>query len=146
VPMLRGVTVGDAPEGVRGRVQYGPGVKARLVYLRAAQFLPFGRAAATLGDLCRLRPSTGTIATVIGDAASRLGRFGPGSGPATRRAGTRGGRDPGLAGPVLAHDSRDAPPSYGRAHGVVETSLDARRAMSPGSPVAALDALLKASR
>jgi transposase len=60
---------------VTGRVQYGPGVKARLVYLRAAQFLPFGRAAATLGDLCRLRPSTGTIATVITEAASRLGPF-----------------------------------------------------------------------
>jgi transposase len=56
-------------------VQYGPGVKARLVYLRAAQFLPFGRAAATMADLCRLRPSTGTIATVIGEAASRLGPF-----------------------------------------------------------------------
>ena len=69
------VTAGAAPAGVTGRVQYGPGVKARLVYLRAAQFLPFGRAAATLGDLCRLRPSTGTIATVITEAASRLGPF-----------------------------------------------------------------------
>jgi transposase len=74
-PCCAVVTVGDAPAGVRGRVQYGPGVKARLVYLRAAQFLPFGRAAATVGDLCRLRPSTGTIATVIGEAASRLGPF-----------------------------------------------------------------------
>jgi transposase len=74
-PCCAGVTVGEAPAGVTGRVQYGPGVKARLVYLRAAQFLPFGRAAATLGDLCRLRPSTGTIATVIGEAASRLGPF-----------------------------------------------------------------------
>jgi len=69
------VTTGQAPAGVTGRIQYGPGVKARLVYLRAAQFLPFGRAAATLGDLCRLRPSTGTIATVIGEAAARLGPF-----------------------------------------------------------------------
>jgi len=74
-PCCAGVTVGEAPAGVTGRVQYGPGVKARLVYLRAAQFLPFGRAAATLGDLCRLRPSTGTIATVIGEATSRLGPF-----------------------------------------------------------------------
>ncbi len=74
-PCCAAVTVGAAPAGVTGRVQYGPGVKARLVYLRAAQFLPFGRAAATLGDLCRLRPSTGTIATVIGEAASRLGPF-----------------------------------------------------------------------
>jgi transposase len=69
------VTAGQAPAGVSGRVQYGPGVKARLVYLRAAQFLPFGRAVATLGDLCRLRPSTGTLAAVVGEAASRLGPF-----------------------------------------------------------------------
>jgi transposase len=74
-PCCAAVTAGDAPAGVSGRVQYGPGVKARLVYLRAAQFLPFGRAAATMADLCRLRPSTGTIATVIGEAASRLDPF-----------------------------------------------------------------------
>src|SRR5262249_44510733 len=46
-----------------------------LGYGGGARFRPFGRAAATLGDLCRLRPSTGTIATVIGEAASRLGPF-----------------------------------------------------------------------
>jgi transposase len=69
------VTAGDAPEGVSGRVQYGPAVKARLAYLRGAQFLPFGRAVATLSDLCRLRPSTGTLATVIAEAAHRLAPF-----------------------------------------------------------------------
>jgi transposase len=74
-PCCAAVTAGQAPAGVTGRVQYGPGVKARLVYLRAVQFLPFGRAAATMGDLCRLRPSTGTIATVVGEAAQRLGPF-----------------------------------------------------------------------
>jgi transposase len=60
---------------VSGRVQFGPGVKARLVYLRAAQFLPFGRAAATMADLCALRPSTGTIAAAVAEAAARLGPF-----------------------------------------------------------------------
>jgi transposase len=74
-PCCGAVTVGEAPAGVSGRVQYGPGVKARLVYLRAAQFLPFGRAAATMADLCRLRPSTGTIANAVGEAAVRLGPF-----------------------------------------------------------------------
>jgi transposase len=74
-PCCGAVTAGDAPAGVGGRVQYGPGVKARLVYLRAAQFLPFGRAAATMADLCALRVSTGTIATVVGEAAARLGPF-----------------------------------------------------------------------
>ena len=69
------VTAGDAPAGVTGRVQFGPGVKARLVYLRAAQFLPFGRAAATMADLCALRPSTGTIANAVAEAALRLDPF-----------------------------------------------------------------------
>jgi transposase len=69
------VTAGDAPAGVTGRVQFGPGVKARLVYLRAAQFLPFGRAAATLSDLCALRVSTGTIATAVTEAVLRLHPF-----------------------------------------------------------------------
>ncbi len=69
------VTAGDAPAGVTGRVQFGPGVKARLVYLRAAQFLPFGRAAATLSDLCALRVCTGTIAAAIGEASARLDPF-----------------------------------------------------------------------
>jgi transposase len=74
-PCCTAVTVGDAPAGVTGRVQYGPGIKARLVYLRAAQYLPFGRAAATMGDLCALPMSTGTIATAIAEAVTRLGPF-----------------------------------------------------------------------
>jgi transposase len=74
-PCCGAVTAGDAPAGVTGRVQHGPGVKARLVYLRAAQFLPFGRAAATLSDLCALRVSTGTIAAAVAEAVTRLGPF-----------------------------------------------------------------------
>lgn len=74
-PCCATITAGDAPKGVNGRVQYGPGVKARLVYLRAAQFLPFGRAAVTLSDLCGLRVSTGTIASAIGEAARRVEPF-----------------------------------------------------------------------
>src|SRR5207248_11134822 len=84
-PCCGAVTVGEAPAGVSGRVQYGPGVKARPVYLRAAQFLPFGRPAATMADLCRLRPSTGTIAAVIGEAAARAGPV-PGRGRRLPRA------------------------------------------------------------
>src|SRR5204862_238004 len=48
---------------------------ARLVYLRAAQFLPFGRAAATMADRCALRVSTGTVAAAVAEAAGRLGPF-----------------------------------------------------------------------
>lgn len=74
-PCCPAVTAGDAPAGVTGRVQFGPGVKARLVYLRAAQYLPFGRAAATMADLCALPVSTGTIATAIAEAVTRLDPF-----------------------------------------------------------------------
>jgi transposase len=47
------VTCGQAPDGVAGRLQYGPGAKARMVYLRGAQYLPFGRA--THADFATLR-------------------------------------------------------------------------------------------
>jgi transposase len=74
-PCCATVTAGSAPAGVTGRVRYGPGVKARLVYLRAAQYLPFGRAVATLADLCELRVSTGTLSTVLSEAVARLAPF-----------------------------------------------------------------------
>src|SRR5437867_11844723 len=43
-PDCGAISTGEAPDGVSGRIQFGPGVKARLAYLRGAQFLPFGRA------------------------------------------------------------------------------------------------------
>ncbi len=64
-----------APAGVSGRVQYGTGVKAAAVYARAAQFLPFGRAAAMMGDLLGVRVSTGFVYQVVTEAARRLGPF-----------------------------------------------------------------------
>ncbi|WP_449560077.1 IS66 family transposase [Micromonospora craniellae] len=64
-----------APGGVSGRVQYGVGVKAAVVYARAVQFLPFARAAALLGDLLGVRVSTGFVHQVVGEAARRLGPF-----------------------------------------------------------------------
>jgi len=69
------VTLADAPVGVSGRVQYGPTVKAAAVYARGAHFLPFGRAARLLGDLCGAQVSTGFVHTVFTDAARRLGPF-----------------------------------------------------------------------
>jgi transposase len=74
-PGCGAVTSGDAPEGVTGRLQFGPGVKARLVYLRGAQFLPFGRTADALGVLCGLRVAPATILNVVREAADRLGPF-----------------------------------------------------------------------
>jgi transposase len=63
------------PAGVTGRVQYGTGVKAAAVYARAAQFLPFARVAALMGDLLGLRVSAGFVHQVVGEAARRLGPF-----------------------------------------------------------------------
>jgi transposase len=60
-PGCGAVTCGDAPAGVSGRVQYGPGAKARMAYLRGAQFLPFGRAAHALDVLCGLAVAPGTV-------------------------------------------------------------------------------------
>lgn len=64
-----------APDGVTGRVQYGTDVKAAAVYARAGQFLPFGRAAALMGDLLGVRVSTGFVHQVVAEAARRLGPF-----------------------------------------------------------------------
>lgn len=63
------------PAGVSGRVQYGTGVKAAAVYARAAQFLPFARAASLMGDLLGVRVSTGFVHRVVTEAARRLGPF-----------------------------------------------------------------------
>lgn len=74
-PHCDAVSVGQAPDGVRGRVQVGPGVKARLAYLRGAQFLPFGRAAHALEVLCGLRVAPATVLAAVREAAARLGPF-----------------------------------------------------------------------
>lgn len=69
------VSVGQAPDGVAGRVQVGPGVKARLAYLRGAQFLPYGRATHALDVLCGLRVAPATVVAAAREAAARLGPF-----------------------------------------------------------------------
>jgi transposase len=74
-PGCGAVTCGDAPDGVTGRVQYGPGAKARMVYLRGAQYLPFGRAAHALDVLCGMRVAPGTVLAAVREAVDRLGPF-----------------------------------------------------------------------
>lgn len=69
------VTCGDAPDGVAGRLQYGPGAKARMVYLRGAQYLPYGRAAHAMDVLCALAVAPATILAAVREAADRLGPF-----------------------------------------------------------------------
>jgi transposase len=74
-PCCGEVSAGQAPDGVTGRVQFGPGVKARLAYLRGAQFLPFGRAAGALEVLGGLRVVPATVLAAVREAAQRLGPF-----------------------------------------------------------------------
>lgn len=69
------VSQGQAPDGVRGRVQFGPGVKARLAYLRGVQFLPYGRAAQAVQVLCGLSVAPATVLAAAREAAVRLEPF-----------------------------------------------------------------------
>ena len=69
------VTCGDAPDGVAGRLQYGPAAKARMVYLRGAQYLPYGRAAHAMDVLCGLAVAPATVLAAVREAADRLGPF-----------------------------------------------------------------------
>jgi transposase len=69
------VTCGDAPDGVTGRLQYGPAAKARMVYLRGAQYLPFVRATHALDVLCGMRVAPGTVLAAVREAVDRLGPF-----------------------------------------------------------------------
>jgi transposase len=74
-PGCDAVAVGQAPDGVSGRVQFGPGVKARLAYLRGAQFLPFRRACDAVEVLGGLRVAPKTVLAAVREAAQRLGPF-----------------------------------------------------------------------
>lgn len=69
------VTSGRAPEGVTGRMQYGPGVHAAAALAVCGHFLPVRRAARLVGDLTGVRISAGFAASVRGKAASLLAPF-----------------------------------------------------------------------
>ena len=81
-------SVGLAPAGVTGRVQYGPRVHARHALAVCANYLPVARAAKLVAALTGVSVSAGFTA---GDP--RQGRrpprpvHGPGPGPAARRRG-----------------------------------------------------------
>jgi transposase len=71
-----GVTsVGQAPAGVTGRVQYGPGVLAHAANLTVANHVPVGRAAGLLAGMLGVGCSVGLVAGVRAKAAGRLGPF-----------------------------------------------------------------------
>jgi len=69
------VSVGLAPAGVTGRVQYGPGVHASTALAVCAHYLPVARAAELVAALTGVSVSAGFTAGVRGKAAARLGPF-----------------------------------------------------------------------
>ena len=64
-----------APPGAEGPVCYGPRIAAVIVYLYIGQFLSKKRTAQALAELFGVPLSSGTVASVTGRAARRLGGF-----------------------------------------------------------------------
>ena len=69
------VSVGLAPAGVTGRVQYGPLVHAKAALAVCANYLPVARAARLVAALTGVNVSAGFVAGVRGKAARLLAPF-----------------------------------------------------------------------
>jgi transposase len=65
-------TQGEFSGRVRSGVQYGPGVKARVLYLQQYQLLPYQRTSEAMRDLFGCRVSSGTVANIVRECASGL--------------------------------------------------------------------------
>jgi len=65
-------TRGEFAGSVRSGVQYGPGVKARVLYLQQYQLLPYSRTAEAMRDLFGCPLSTGTVANIVRECADAL--------------------------------------------------------------------------
>ena len=65
-------TRGDLPNSVRSGVQYGPGVKARVLYLQQYQLLPYQRTSEVMRDLFGCQLSAGTVANMVRECAAAL--------------------------------------------------------------------------
>lgn len=57
---------------VRSGVQYGPGVKAHVLYLHQYQLLPYQRTSEALRDLFGCQLSAGTVANIVRECADEL--------------------------------------------------------------------------
>jgi len=103
-PVCGVTSVGQAPVGVGGRVQYGPGVLAHAANLTVANHVPVGRAARLLADTLGVGCSVGFVAGVRGVAAGRLGPFMERVRELLRQAGVVGvDETPGRAGGGLVY-------------------------------------------
>ena len=74
-PACGETSIGLAPAGVTGRVQYGPWVHASTALATCANYLPVARAAKLVAALTGVSVSAGFTATIRGKAAARLGPF-----------------------------------------------------------------------
>src|SRR6266581_192395 len=74
-PQCGETSVGLAPAGVTGRVQYGPRVHATAALAVCANYLPVARAARLVAALTGVQVSAGFTAGIRGRAAARLGPF-----------------------------------------------------------------------
>jgi transposase len=65
-------TQGDFAGSVRSGVQYGPGVKARVLYFQQYQLLPYQRTSEAMRDLFGCWLSAGTVANIVRECAAGL--------------------------------------------------------------------------
>jgi transposase len=65
-------TQGELSGAARSGVQYGPGVKARVLYLQQYQLLPYQRTSEAMRDLFGCQLSVGTVANIVRECAEEL--------------------------------------------------------------------------
>jgi transposase len=65
-------TRGEFAGAVRSGVQYGAGVKARVLYLQQYQLLPYARTAEAMRDLFGCRLSAGTVTNIVRECSDGL--------------------------------------------------------------------------
>lgn len=71
-PACRRRAQGEFVGGVGAGVQYGPGVKARLLYLQQYQLLPYQRTSEAMRELCGCPLWAGTVANIVTECADKL--------------------------------------------------------------------------
>jgi transposase len=71
-PACQQVSVGAFPAEVPSRAQYGPRLRALVVYLVEQQLIPYGRVQELLADLFGLQLSCGTLVTWVQQSAAAL--------------------------------------------------------------------------
>lgn len=71
-PACGRTTQGEFSGAVRSGVQYGPGVRARVLYLQQYQLLPYQRTSEAMRDLFACPLSEGTVANIVRECAAGL--------------------------------------------------------------------------